>query len=45
MIEEMQECDKTLQTLIAYVDAHPNTLLVVTADHEPGGTGVAYKSH
>ena len=45
MIEEMQEFDKTLKALIAYVDKHPNTLLVVTADHETGGTGVAYKSH
>ena len=45
MIEEMQEFDKTLKALIAYVDAHPNTLLVVTADHETGGTGVAYKSY
>lgn len=45
MIEEMQEFDKTLQALIAYVDAHPNTLLVVTADHETGGAGVTYKSH
>lgn len=45
MIEEMQEFDKTLQALIAYVDAHPNTLLVVTADHETGGTGVAYKNY
>ena len=45
MIEEMQEFDNTLQTLIAYVNEHPNTLLVVTADHETGGTGVAYKSH
>ena len=41
----MQEFDKTLKALIAYVDAHPNTLLVVTADHETGGTGVAYQSH
>jgi alkaline phosphatase len=45
MIEEMKELDQTLKTLIAYVDKHPNTLLVVTADHETGGTGVAYKSH
>ena len=45
MIEEMQEFDKTLQALIAYVNQHPNTLLVVTADHETGGTGVAYQSH
>ena len=45
MIEEMKEFDQTLKTLIAYVNKHPNTLLVVTADHETGGTGVTYKSH
>ena len=45
MIEEMHEFDQTLKALIAYVNAHPNTLLVVTADHETGGTGIAYKSH
>ena len=45
MIEEMQEFDKTLQALVAYVKEHPNTLLVVTADHETGGTNVAYQSH
>lgn len=45
MIEEMKEFDQTLKALIAYVDEHPNTLLVVTADHETGGTGVAYQSH
>lgn len=44
MIEEMKEFDQTLKTLIAYVNKHPNTLLVVTADHETGGTGVTYKS-
>ena len=45
MIEEMQEFDKTLKALVAYVKEHPNTLLVVTADHETGGTNVAYQSH
>ncbi len=45
MIEEMQEFNRTLKTLVAYVNEHPNTLLVVTADHETGGTGVAYKSY
>ena len=45
MIDEMKEFDQTLKTLIAYVNKHPNTLLVVTADHETGGTGVTYKSH
>ena len=45
MVEEMHEFDRTLKALIAYVNKHPNTLLVVTADHETGGTCVSYKSH
>ncbi len=45
MIEEMREFDRTLQMLVKYVEAHPETLLVVTADHETGGTGVAYRSY
>lgn len=45
MIEEMQEFNRTLKALVEYVNEHPNTLLVVTADHETGGTGVAYRSH
>lgn len=45
MIAEMQEFDRTLKALVQYVNEHPNTLLVVTADHETGGTGVTYKSH
>jgi alkaline phosphatase len=45
MVEEMQEFDRTLKALVQYVDQHPNTLLVVTADHETGGTCVSYQSH
>lgn len=45
MIEEMKEFNGLLKALVAYVNAHPETLLVVTADHETGGTGVGYKSH
>lgn len=45
MIEEMKEFDRTLKALVGYVNKHPNTLLVVTADHETGGAGVTYKSH
>ena len=45
LIEEMHEFDRTLKTLIAYVNSHPNTLLVVTADHETGGTCIRYKQH
>ena len=42
MIEEMKEFDCTLRQLVAYVNQHPETLLVVTADHETGGTAIAY---
>ena len=45
MIEEMEEFDRTLKSLVKYVNDHPGTLLVVTADHETGGTAVSYKSH
>lgn len=42
MIEEMHEFDRTLRQLVEYVNTHPKTLLVVTADHETGGTGLDY---
>ena len=45
MVEEMKEFNGTLKALVEYVNEHPETLLVVTADHETGGTGVAYKSY
>jgi alkaline phosphatase len=44
MVVEMKEFDCTLRQLVEYVDQHPETLLVVTADHETGGTGVDYNS-
>lgn len=45
MIVEMKEFNCTLRQMIAYVNEHPETLLVVTADHETGGTGVYYNGH
>ena len=45
MIVEMQEFGRTLRARIDYVNNHPETLLVVTADHETGGTGVYYNGH
>ena len=44
MIEEMQEFNRTLKVVVDYVNKHPETLLVVVADHETGGTSVSYKS-
>ena len=45
MIVEMKELDCTLRQMIEYVDQHPETLLIVTADHETGGTGVDYNGN
>ena len=45
MVVEMKEFDGTLKALVQYVNEHPETLLVVTADHETGGTAVTYKSY
>ena len=45
MIVEMKEFNCTLRQMIEYVNQHPETLLVVTADHETGGTGVDYNGH
>ena len=45
MIVEMKEFNRTLQNMIDYVNNNPETLLVVTADHETGGTGVYYNGH
>ena len=43
LIDEMREFDRTLRQLIAYVDQNPETLLVVTGDHETGGVSVSYR--
>ena len=45
MVVEMHEFNRTLRQMIEYVNQHPETLLVVTADHETGGTGVYYNGH
>lgn len=45
MILEMKEFDRTLHQLVDYVDENPGTLLVVTADHETGGTAVDYNGY
>ena len=45
MLAEMKELNNLLCQLVAYVNEHPGTLLVVTADHETGGTGIDYRTH
>lgn len=40
MISEVLDFDKTLGVVLGFVEKHPNTLLVVTADHETGGVSI-----
>ncbi|NJB71079.1 alkaline phosphatase [Saonia flava] len=40
MITEVLDFDKTIGTVLDFVEEHPNTLLVVTADHETGGVSI-----
>ncbi|WP_235855349.1 alkaline phosphatase [Flagellimonas pelagia] len=40
MVAEVLDFDKTLGAVLDYVKEHPNTLLVVTADHETGGVSI-----
>ena len=42
MLQETLDFDESIQVAMNYVDRHPDTLLIVTADHETGGFGFAY---
>jgi alkaline phosphatase len=37
VVREMLDFDEAIGKAMAYVDAHPETLLIITADHETGG--------
>ena len=41
VIEELIDFDKTIGVVLDYIKDHPNTLVVVTADHETGGFTLA----
>ncbi|AUC21975.1 MULTISPECIES: alkaline phosphatase [Polaribacter] len=38
--QEVLDFDKTIGLVLRYIKKHPNTLLVVTADHETGGVSI-----
>ncbi len=46
MVQEVLDFDETIGIAMDYVDQHENTILIVTADHETGGTalGKYYKT-
>ncbi|MCW9036802.1 alkaline phosphatase [Altibacter sp.] len=41
LIAEQLDFDKTIGVVLAYIEENPNTLLIVTADHETGGFTLA----
>ncbi|MEB2784449.1 alkaline phosphatase [Algoriphagus persicinus] len=40
IVSEMLDFDEVIGKVIQYVDANPNTLLLITADHETGGVSI-----
>lgn len=45
LLHEMIRLDDTLDFLYSWVKEHPETLLIVTADHETGGFSFSYTRH
>jgi alkaline phosphatase len=45
VVHEMLELDRAIGTAMAFAEENPDTLLVVTADHDTGGLAIAYSSH
>lgn len=42
MLHEMLKLNETLEVILQFIDNNPDTLLVVTGDHETGGFGFSY---
>ena len=40
MVKEVLDFDKTIGVVMDFIRKNPNTLLVVTADHETGGASI-----
>ena len=43
LVGEMREFEETLAVLLDFLDDHPETALIVTADHETGGLCLTYR--
>ena len=44
LLHEMLRINETLNYVLDWLEAHPDTLLIVTADHETGGFGFSYSA-
>lgn len=45
VLQEVLDFDDAINVALEYIKSHPDTALVVTADHETGGFGVAYRQY
>ena len=45
VLHEMQEFDQAIGVVLAFAEQNPDTLVVVTADHDTGGLAIGYSSH
>lgn len=43
LLKELLEFDDTLGLIADFVQKNPNTLVIITADHDTGGFGLAYR--
>ena len=44
VLHEMLEFDHTIGLVMAFAEQNPDTLIIVTADHDTGGLGIAYNN-
>ena len=45
VLQEMMELDEAAGAIMKFASANPETLVVVTADHDTGGLAIAYNNH
>jgi alkaline phosphatase len=45
VLHEMVEFDQAIGLAMTFAEANPDTLVVVTADHDTGGLAIAYSNH
>jgi alkaline phosphatase len=45
VLHEMLEFDQAIGLVMAFAEQHPDTLIIVTADHDTGGPAIAYSTY
>jgi alkaline phosphatase len=45
VLHEMTEFDQAIGLVMGFAEKNPDTLVIVTADHDTGGLAIAYSSH